>query len=121
MNGHNDKFRTVIRRVLRNGIGLSQERAQVWAQKADYWVHYTVMVGTCKAVMKGKWQGAALGGLAMVADYRGTYRAVRYKFDHGQIKETLGGLMKDFLKSKLKNSLKWEEKFPGKKWLWEVQ
>jgi hypothetical protein len=72
MNGHNDKFRTVIRRVLRDGIGLSQERSQVWAQKADYWVHKKVIEKTCEAAAKGAWQAAICGIGAISIDYRET-------------------------------------------------
>jgi hypothetical protein len=114
MNGHNDKFRTVIRRVLRDGIGLRQERAQVWAQKADYWVHRAAIESVCKAVWTGVGTSLTLCGAATIAiDPQGTYRTARYYyFSKEGIKDTLKRKTFKFLREKMKNSPKWGDKFP---------
>jgi hypothetical protein len=105
---------------LRNGIGLSQEHAQVWAQKADYWVHKKVIDLTCAAAAKGVWQAAVCGIGAISIDYRETYRAARYYYFSSEgIKETLSGLIWDNIKSKLGHCLKWKEKYPDLEFIWE--
>jgi hypothetical protein len=118
MNGHNDKFRTVIRRTLRNTLGFEQGRAQELAEKADYWVHNAVIVATCKMAQKENYRGAALGGLAMAVDPIGTYRTARYYyFSKKGIKETIMNKIENFFFERLRKSKIWK----NEKWLWDVQ
>jgi hypothetical protein len=87
--GHNDKFRTVIRRTLRNGLGLDQRRAQEWAEIADYWVDLKVMQGVWKALKSGNpWAMAAGAGVAY-ADRRQIYRRARFALEPEQIKKSV--------------------------------
>jgi hypothetical protein len=120
MNGHNDKFRTCIRRTLRDTLGFSQARSQDWAERFDYWIHKKVIDTTFIAARTGAWPAALCGAGAIAIDYREAYRAARYYyFSTEGIKKTLMGLVEDRLKSGLKRSLKWEEKHPELKFIWE--
>jgi hypothetical protein len=121
MNGHNDKFRTVIRRTLRDGLGLSQERSQDWAEKADYGAHRLVIWATWKAVRYKFFQGAALGGAAIALDPGGYYRTLRYTLQPQQIMEWLRSKVGGFFFKELGKFLKRKGKFPEGKWPWDVQ
>jgi hypothetical protein len=101
--GHNDFFRTHIRRLLRDKLGLEQGRAQEWAEIADYWVDYKVIQGAINAVKsKNPW---AIGAAAAVVavDCRGVYRRVMFELEPEQIKKTIRDKALDFLFERLKN------------------
>jgi hypothetical protein len=118
MNGHNDKFRTVIRRTLRDDLGLSQRDAQENAEDLDYWIHRVVVEKACKIACTGNLLGAAaLGAGTMAIDGGGTYRAMRYYyFSPEGIKETIIDKMKETFFERLKKSKIWK----NEKWLWDI-
>jgi hypothetical protein len=68
VNGHRDGFRTVIRRTLRDGCGLSQREAQEWAETADSYVDLAVVMsaGALLKYAPGWWK---LGSAALCAAF----------------------------------------------------
>jgi hypothetical protein len=114
MEGHRDCFRTLIRRTLRDELGLGQREAQEWAEYIDYWVHRAAVGMACKTACTGNWLGAAVFGGGAAIDYRGTYRAMRYcYFTKEGLKETFVDKVTDHLFGKLIDSIKWEARCPG--------
>jgi hypothetical protein len=113
MEGHRDCFRTLIRRTLRDELGLVQREAQETAEYWDYWIHRAAVEKACKNVFIGNWLGAAGWGGGAVADYQGTYRAMRYYyFTKEGLKETFSRKSKAYLFRKLQGS---EKLSPGLK------
>jgi hypothetical protein len=106
VEGHRDGFRTVIRRCLRNGLGVDQRRAQEWAEIADYFVDWAVIKGTFKAIESRNGVAVGVAAMAAAVDARGVYRYVKY--DPSIVRDAFMGKVKDFLKAKLRGSLKWE-------------
>jgi hypothetical protein len=116
MEGHRDFFRTLIRRTLRDELGLGQREAQEGAELVDYWVHRKVVEMTCKTAMTGAWVASVFGLGAMSVDYRGTYRAARYYyFSTEGIQKTIKDKLNDYFFGKLKESPIWK----NEKWLWD--
>jgi hypothetical protein len=128
MNGHNDKFRTVIRRTLRDTLCFSQEHSQEWAENADYFVDWAAV----QACFKLGWSGVAAtvppphtGGIPFLAGAGGVFalnekgirRFVRHKPE--VIAKKLMGKITGHLSKKLKISQKLEKSFPKMKWLWD--
>jgi hypothetical protein len=81
MDGHNDFFRSRVRRLLRDTLGLEQRAAQEWAEKADSWVDLGVIKGIkClwKAGPAGMTAAIGVGAVAHQRVIRSTWHLPEY-------------------------------------------
>jgi hypothetical protein len=106
--GHNDQFRTRVRRILRDTLGFSQRHSQEWAENADYWVDKKSIQLCCNMVRKTltNWNptnqvvSGSIAGSILVSNPKGMYRYSQWKPE--VIKESVMNEVMDFLQDKLK-------------------
>jgi hypothetical protein len=95
MDGHRDAFRTTVRRILRDNLGLSQRQAQDLAERADHLVDVAVTNMALFLVMSKTPHGIVAGvGIAAVAHKR-VYRRVRYELDVSSLEEAESSIIQD--------------------------
>jgi hypothetical protein len=124
--GHNDQFRTKVRRILRDTLGFSQRHSQEWAENADYLLDWASIRLCCNRVCKAltNWNLAnqvvsgSIAGSVFALNPKGMYRYSQWNPDI--IKDSEKYVVKKFLLEKLKDSPKLNERFPNHRLILDI-